>query len=75
MRVCLQIEEVLFAHLGIPYIFVAPVGNVVVAMIVSITARVFSVQEFPDTVGVALHYGQEAFAYAGFGNVDTSTGW
>jgi hypothetical protein len=44
-------------------------------MIVSITARVFSVQEFPDTVGVALHYGQEAFAYAGFGNVDTSTGW
>ena len=71
MRVGLQIEEMLLARLGIPNIFVSPVGNVVVAMIVSITACVFSMQEFPDTIGVALHYGQEAFACAGFGNVDT----
>ena len=70
MGILLQIEEVILTRLGIPDVFVTSIGDIVVAVIVSIAACVFSVQTLPNVVGIALHDRQEALACAGIGNVD-----
>ena len=56
--ILLQIEEVLLTRLGIPDVFVASVGDIVVAVVVSIAACVFSVQTLPNAVGIACMIGR-----------------
>ena len=43
VRVFVQVEKVFFARLGIPDVFMVAIRDIVVAVIVGITARVFSV--------------------------------
>ena len=43
MGVFVQVEKVFFTRLGIPDVFVVSIRDIVVAVVVVITARVFSV--------------------------------
>ena len=74
MRVGLQIEEMLLARLGIPNIFVAPVGNIVIPVVIVVASCVFAVQEFSNVSGIALRNRQKAFAGADAGDGETVSG-
>ena len=55
LRIFLQVEEMFATGLGVPDVLVVSVCHIVVAVIVVVTPRMFTVETISDPIGVALH--------------------